>query len=160
MEIHPISETEMMKPCKYINPMCDGCCEPSIADWVGIDENPEETINDLIERCQRVGPYIDTGRDEEGRWIIFREGFVKAFFEKAYHRFKKTLDELVEKANPETMCGFEISRLLFDLQEEYEGKFDWYIDGENLGLLSFKEFIREIEPNTKYYFGGTADVHF
>lgn len=131
-----------------------------IADYVTEDIHHDITINRFIERCQKVGPYVEIGNDDEEQWIIFREGFVYAFFEKLYPEFIKALDELVAKASPKAYCGEEIGTLLYSLEQSYVNRHECYIDSAGWGLSPFMEFVRRIEPNIKYYIGGTVDYHF
>ena len=166
LETRPIAEAGRMCPCRYricagcVDEYSDGWFRPSIADWVGCDERHDETIKEFIERCQSFGPYVEVGNDDGEQWIIFKDGFIHACFEKAYPHFQLALNELVQKANLETYCGNEIGSLLATLKEAYQSIFDWYIDGAETGLVPFDAFVREIKPNIKYYIGNTADFHF
>ena len=166
LETHPISETGKMYPCKYricndcIHEYSDGWFMPRIADWVGCDEDHNETVNDLIERCQFFGPFAEVGNDGEEHWIRFKEGFARAYFEKAYKDFVTILKELSDKASIDGFCGNDYGMLLGSLEEAYQSEFDWYIDSEETGLIPFDAFVRKIRSDVKYYIGNTADFHF
>ncbi len=160
LETSPIGEEfdiSFITPYRYISDT--GSIDPPIADYVTEDDDHVETINWFIERCQAVGPYVEIGNDDEQQWIIFREGFAYAFFENQYPQFMKALDELVAKASPKAYCGEEIGTLLYSLEQSYVNRHEWYIDSAGWGLSPFMEFVRRIEPNIKYYIGGTVDYH-
>ena len=117
-------------------------------------------MNDLIERCQFFGPFVEVGNDGEEHWIRFKEGFARAYFEKPYADFMATLKEMFDKGSIEAFCENDYGMLLDSLEEAYQSEFDWYIDSEETGLKPFDAFVRKIRPNVKYYIGNTADFHF
>lgn len=110
-------------------------------------------------------PYVDvltekTDEDEEVLCVVFREGFKQAYFSRLYPLFEKALQELVEKTSLEAFCENELDLLLYSLNKINDDRFGTYISSEENGLRTINDFIRNLEPNEKYYIGGTADYHY
>ena len=80
----------------------------SVSDGVAETENPEEYVEDFIKLLQYFGD-IEVGSDDKGRWIVFKEGFKRSYFEKIYPHFEEALKEIVEKR---TLMHFADVRLL------------------------------------------------
>ena len=132
----------------------------SVADYVRYDEYHDETIELFIQYLCSFGPYVEVFNDEEEQWLVFKEGFIQAYFAKLFPIFKEALQKLVDNASVETLCGYELSALLYPLNEINYDRGGTYIDSIGKGLVPLNYFIREIEPNVRYYIGGTVDYHF
>ena len=132
----------------------------SISDGVEEDESPDETITDFIEQFQSYDNFVEVGSDDNGKWILFTDGFKRAFFASSYPYFEEALQELMEKTSFEAFCGYEMGSLLYPLQRAYDDKYGLYIKNGDMRLLTLDNFIRHyLQPNVKYYIGGTVDYH-
>lgn len=162
LETNPISEPEKLTVGEMETNDYYDWFFASVSDGVEKPESPEEVIEGFIEEMQYFGD-VEVGSDDKGQWISFNKGFRRSYFEKIYPRFEEALKEMVEKANLDAFCGYEIGSLLYPLKLAVENWTHIYIKSEGLGLITLNDFVRsivEVRPNEKYYIGGTIDYHF
>lgn len=151
------------KPVKHkISPddFIDHWFTTSIADYVDEDYDSDDTLDTLREIFSTVGDSVDFFEDEDGRGVIFKDGFREAFFVQSYTVFQDALSALKEKTTSETFIRREIWQELYDLNAAYDNEAGYYISNDELGLKTLSRFIRLMKTNTRYYFGGTLDYHF
>lgn len=131
----------------------------SVSDYVKEDKNHDETVDWFLKDLQELTPYVDISSEKDKQWIVFKEGFIHAYFSRIYPQFEEALANLVKNASIEALCGYEMEHLLYPLEKMNEDKFGVYIYTRETQLIPLNEFIRQIEPNKKYYIGGTLDYH-
>ena len=131
----------------------------AIADYVDEDCDPEDTLDTLKAILSAYGDQVEFFEDENGKGVIFKEGFVQAYFAKRYPSFREALMKLVGKATVENFCAGEINMAMYDMNQAYDDKHGFYIQCSDTGLKTLNRFLRYIRPNTRYYFGGTVDYH-
>lgn len=132
----------------------------SVADYVDEDYDSKDTLDTLREIFSTVGGGVDFFEDEDGRGIIFKDGFREAFFAQSYTAFQDALSSLKEKTTPEKFVHGEIWQELYDLNAAYDNEAGYYISNDELGLKTLSRFIRLMKTGIRYYFGGTLDYHF
>ena len=158
LETRPISETGTLTTSYFDDEEMQWFFY-DIADSVRENDYPN-TIDHFISYLQLGNPYVEVFNDEKEKWIVFHEGFVRSFFEWFYPSFEEYLLRLVENASIEAFCnGFEMKNLLYPLNMIVDDKYGIYIMSSEMGLQTLDRFIRRIEPEKKYYIGGTVEYH-
>ena len=132
----------------------------SIADYVDEDYNTEDTLETLCQVFSTAAGCVEFFEDKNGRGVVFHDGFRQGFFGANYNAFLKALAALREKATLESFCSGAIYSDLYDLNTAYESDIGYYIQNDELGLKPLSGFVRLLEFDTRYYFGGTLDYHF
>lgn len=126
----------------------------SIAAYVDDDTDRAEDIEDL-EYCYGAHG-ISFGVDKGGEYFIV-EDKVK-YFKSNFKRFQEALNEL-STVTLEDFASGGCSMQIYRLKEAYDDKFGYYVDGDEVYLKTFDEFIRYSNNGSKYYIGATIDYH-
>ena len=132
----------------------------SIADYVDEDYNTDDTLETLREIFATAGNCVEFFEDENGRGVVFHDGFRQAFFAAGYSAFQDALIALKEKTTLEAFIQGQIWQELYDLNMAYDNEAGFYIQNDELGLKTLSRFVRLMKTEAKYYFGGTLDYHF
>lgn len=151
------------KPVKHVicsDDFSDHWFIGSIADYVDEDYDSEDTLDTLRELFSTAGDCVEFFDGEDGRGVIFKDGFREAFFAQGYTAFQNALSSLKEKTTLEMFIGGGIWQELYDLNAAYDNECGYYISNDELGLKTLSRFIRLMKTDTRYYFGGTLDYHF
>ena len=154
--IHQI-ETHPLVPDEALSMRWDlDDIKPEIADYVGNDPNPTNSITwlkeNLANRCGDTIIILDDG-------FILQEGFREAYFRHAHERFLNELRGL-EKYSLSDFATGQIWKGVFNLNEDYNDRFGDYVWSEDNGLETRDEFMRHAKPGIRYYLGGTLDYHW
>ena len=153
LEDEKLTEREMIQDDSY-----DWFFDSIACSSVNEDMWHGDTIKEIKEYLCSFAPYVEVSNNETQNWIVFKEGFVQAFFERIYPDFKKAIQELSDNSSLDALIGrkHEIYPPLFRLRNMFLGTYGMYVKSEETYLESFIDFIREIKPNVKYYIGGTV----
>ena len=158
LEKCPVEDVDRIKPSDYYT---DHWFTVSIADYVDDDDDPNDTLETLVQILDAMGLHqFERFQDEHGEGVIFRAGFARAYLEREYKAFEQELRNLVAKATVDAYCEDKLGMCMYQLNEAYNDKYGFYIQNEDEGLVTLISFIRSIKLDTKYYFGGTVDYHF
>ena len=123
-----------------------------VADYVDGDTNREEDIQWFIDSLSSYSDYFEYDKDEQS--IIFKDGFSKKYFSKRLEKLK----ELVNNMTINEFCNNSME--VYTIENLVENKFGFYVVDHNYVIRSLDDFIRNLTPNEKYYFGATIDYHF
>ena len=132
----------------------------SVADYVAADEDRTGSLEWLRETLKAGASFIEYFTDEDGEGFILHEGFHAAYFTAEYRAFSASLNSLLEKASPEAFADGGLQSAMFSLEEAYDDKYGFYIDCDEIGLVTLNRFLRQARPETRYYIGGTVDYHY
>lgn len=124
----------------------------SVADYVDGDTNREEDIQWFINSLSSYSDYFEYDKDEQS--IIFKDGFGKKYFSKRFEKLK----ELVNNMTINEFCNDFVK--VYTIKDLIENKFGFYVVDHNYVIRPLDDFIRNLTPNEKYYFGATIDYHF
>ena len=122
----------------------------SIADYVDEDYDPKETIDALQSSLKSCGDRVEFFTDEEGRGVIFREGFQQSYFAMGYEAFREALQMLGKTATLEKYCSDAFWQELYDLNSAYDNEVGYYIQNDELGLKTLSRYMRLARIDTKY----------
>lgn len=156
LETLPVEDVGRIGPDDF----CDHWFTYSIADYVDNDCDSEDTLNTLKAILGAYPEHVDFFEDDNGKGVIFHEGFTQAYFAGEYVAFRDALKALEAKSTLENFCNGEIAQAMYDLNSAYDDEYGFYIQSSDVGLKTFNRFLRYMKPDTKYYFGGTVDYHF
>jgi hypothetical protein len=144
----PISQDEYIIESNYY----DHWFTNSVADYVSDDCNRTDDIEWLKDCYEEKG--IEFGKDGSGEFLVIRSKI--KYFEKSFERFKELL---------KTISNYDIADFIkgiyefWELKNEYEEKFGFYMDTDDNGLITLDNFVRIYPENVKLYIGGTIDYH-
>lgn len=147
LSTEPICEDDYIKEYHFYD---DSSFIGSIADYVDEETDREKDIKWFVEALERTCKNLFI-YDEKEQSIIFHTGFKQQFFHSRYKELKKVVENL-------TLEQFSTSFEAYKLKSIIEDKFDFYIYFD--GPITKDEFIRNLQEEQKYYFGGTIDYHF
>ena len=156
LETLPIEAVGMICPDDF----CDHWFTNSIADYVDDDQDSEDTLETLKAILGAHPDHVEFFNDEDGKGVIFREGFTRAFYAGQFGAFQDALKALEAKATLENFCNGKVDQAMYDLNSAYDDEYGYYISSSDVGLKTLNRFLRYMKPDTKYYFGGTVDYHF
>ena len=131
----------------------------------GIDEaNPYgvELREAFICYLKGFGTLVEVSDDK--KWVIFKEGFVQAFFESIYPLFQENLEDLAKNASLEGLMDPHDTDMwlpLYGLYALYTGESLMYVKNGTEGrLITLISFVRDyVETNKKYYIGGCVEYN-
>ena len=131
----------------------------SVADYVAEDAGRAASLEWLKETLSPGAEHIEYFNDEEGEGFILLAGFHAVYFAAEYAAFASCLQTLVQKASPESFADASIWPEMLNLGTAYDDKFGFYVDCDDIGLVTLNKFLRYAKPDVRYYFGGTVDYH-
>lgn len=125
---------------------------PRIADYVEDSHDRNEDINHLRNELSRYKGIIF---DES--YFIVGDNFQEEYFFERFNEFQKIANELSIKEFSSRTRG---KSMTYDIQKLIEDDLDIRVFCHDRGHISLDEFVRNIEPNTRYYIGGVGDYSF
>lgn len=148
----PISENEYMQLSDYY----DHWFTNEIAD--SIDES--DRYNDIQWLQFEYSEGIICGEDDSGYYIVVKNK--ENLFTTKFESFKRYVNDLQKASLDDFINSATISAKMYQLQESYNDKFAFWVvlKDEYDSILTFDEFIRYCETDTKYYIGNTIDYHY
>jgi len=131
----------------------------TVADYVAEDEDRAHSLEWFKEILSPGAPHIEYFTDEKGEGLVFRVGFLQAYFSATYTEFADALRKLSKSASPETFANDSLSLPMYNLDTAYDDKYGFYIQNDDTGLCTLNRFLRRTRMDTPYYIGGTVDYH-
>lgn len=147
---NPIDKYDYIEEDRYY----DHWFTNSVADYVDDDTDRTDDIQWLKDCYMDSGLSFDT--DDNGEYFIV-EDKVKYFASK-FKTFQAALKELSEITLDEFVSN-KIDGQMYILQDAYDSKFGFYVDGEETYLETFDSFMRYANIGDKFYIGATIDYH-
>jgi hypothetical protein len=123
-----------------------------IADYVNGDTERDYDIQWFKDCYSRKG--IEFGADDNGEYIVVKSK--EAYFKDAFNRFQELLEKIKAHNLQDFIKGIDE---MWELKNEYEEKYGFYIESEEYDLITIDDFIRCCNINEKYYIGATIDYH-
>jgi hypothetical protein len=127
----------------------------SVADYVNGNTDRGNDIEWL--QCCYKNNGLSFGKDDDGEYFIVADKI--KYFESKFEAFKQALGALSTITIEDFVndkCGMDVYRL----KAAYDDKFGFYIDSDDTSLVTFDEFIRFADMDTRFYIGATIDYHF
>lgn len=126
-------------------------------------ETREEDIKWFIESLEKTIEKERFTFNKEEESIVFHKGFKEAYFKEAFDRLKEafssmTLEEFSDFTTSEQ--GYQYQANLWNIENDLENIFGLYIREMLDGLeeiRTFDSFVRSMDYEQVYYFGGIID---
>ncbi len=147
----PIDKTDYIEEDNYY----DHWFTNQIADYVNGDTNRESDI-DWLKSCYN-NQGLSFGADDNGEYFVIEDK--NKYFAPKFERFQKLLQEL-SAVTLDDFVSHKTSLQMYSLKEAYNDRYGFYVDSEDIFLVSFDEFVRCSKVGVKYYIGATIDYHF
>lgn len=144
----PISQDDYITESDY----WDHWFTNQIADYVNGDTDRDYDIQWFKDCYSSKG--IEFGADDNGEYIIVKSK--EAYFKDAFNRFQELLDKIKAHNLQDFIEGIDE---MWELKNEYEEKYGFYIESEEYDLITIDDFIRCCNANEKLYIGATIDYH-
>ena len=148
----PISEDVYLTESKYYDNFVG-----YITDYVNGATDRKLDIQNLIDTLKGVAD-IQTNKDNQVFFIIKNK---ELYFERTLNYFKECAEKLSKINLEEYSTDGMISSMMCDLNRYYSDKYYTYIDddGEEFGLITLDDFLRQAQNGDKFYIGATIGYH-
>lgn len=127
------------------------------SSWEEVKASNGELIQELADNFRMFPGGVKADQDEEGRWYLeFTQGNIDCYFRNMYSRFVEAVAALdqVPESGMKDWCP-----ALDNVNEIYsDDSGNMILEAEN-GWMTPQEFMRFVEPGTRYYLCGALDVY-
>lgn len=149
----PISEVEYLTESKYYDNFVG-----YITDYVNDDTDRELDIQNLIDILENIAD-VQTSEDNQVFFIIKNK---ELYFEETFDNFKECAEKLSKINLEEYSTDGITSSMMNELNRCYSYKYGTYIDdnGEEFGLITLDDFLRQAQNGDKFYIGATIGYHY
>ena len=132
--------------------LLEGSFVPAVADrlWDCEEQNRKEEFLSFIDSLPE-GHFV---ANEEEMSVVFKEGFKQAFFKRSFAIFQDVARETTLEEFSDSFF-YKVGRLRTLL----DGFSDTYVTAGLEGYTSFESFVRNLNPNEKFYIGGIMHYH-
>ena len=126
--------------------------------WKTVQEDKDVLAGELAEFFSCLDQEVTVGHDEHGVYITLEQDTINEYFRIMYIQFKEALKKL-NAATEKDMQSYYIpglSEMKYAVSNDWDGMiYSW----EN-GWQNPQDFMRSVEPGTRYYICGAVDAHY
>ena len=126
--------------------------------WSTIDADPNDIASDIGTMLMSIpGHAVEIGEDNNGWYFSLDQETIDAFFHNVWENFCKARDKL-NTVTEDQIKGYYPPGL-WDIKSAISDEYGFMFYSWENGWQTSQDFMRSVEPGTRYYICGAVDAH-